>query len=102
MEIALLGDRFDAQRARELGLINRVVPLAELAGETEKLAQRLAAGPAEALARTKTLLNQSLETPLAAQLAAEQQSFAACGAHPDFAEGLAGFFERRKQAYQAN
>jgi 2-(1,2-epoxy-1,2-dihydrophenyl)acetyl-CoA isomerase len=100
MEIALLGDRFDAARARELGLINRVVPLAELAAETLKLAQRLAAGPAEALARTKALLNQSLETSLESQLVAEQRSFAACGAHADFSEGLAAFFERRKPAYE--
>jgi 2-(1,2-epoxy-1,2-dihydrophenyl)acetyl-CoA isomerase len=100
MEIALLGDRFDAARARELGLINRVVPLDELAAETLKLAQRLAAGPAEALARTKALLNQSLETSLEAQLVAEQRSFAACGAHADFSEGLAAFFERRKAVYE--
>lgn len=99
MEIALLGDRFDAARARELGLINRVVPLEDLAAETLKLAQRLAAGPAEALARTKALLNQSLETSLEAQLVAEQRSFAACGAHVDFSEGLAAFFERRKAVY---
>ena len=99
MEIALLGDRFDAARARELGLINRIVPLEDLAAETLKLAQRLAAGPAEALARTKALLNQSLETSLEAQLVAEQRSFAACGAHADFSEGLAAFFERRKAVY---
>jgi 2-(1,2-epoxy-1,2-dihydrophenyl)acetyl-CoA isomerase len=99
MEIALLGDRFDATRARELGLVNRVVPLAQLTDETEALAQRLAAGPAAALARTKALLNQSLDTALEAQLHAEQRAFAACGAHPDFNEGLAAFFERRKASY---
>ena len=99
MEIALLGDRFDAARACELGLINRVVPLAELAAAALDLAQRLAAGPAEALARTKALLNQSLETSLESQLLAEQRSFAACGAHADFSEGLAAFFEKRKARY---
>ena len=101
MEIALLGDRFDAARARELGLINRSVPLAELSAETLKLAQRLAAGPAEALARTKALLNQSLDHSLATQLLAEQRSFAACGAHPDFNEGLAAFFEKRPGRFVA-
>ena len=99
MEIALLGDRFDAARARELGLVNHVVPAAELDAEALKLAQRLAAGPAEALARTKALLNQSLETSLEAQLVAEQRSFAACGVNADFNEGLAAFFERRKAVY---
>jgi len=99
MEIALLGDRFDAARARELGLINRVVPLAELPGETLKLAQRLAAGPAEALARTKALLNGSLGNSLAAQLLAEQRAFATCGVQADFAEGLNAFFEKRKPVF---
>lgn len=99
MEIALLGDRFDATCARELGLVNRVVPLAQLTAEAEGLAQRLAAGPAAALARTKALLNQSLDTALETQLHAEQRAFAACGAHPDFNEGLAAFFERRKASY---
>jgi 2-(1,2-epoxy-1,2-dihydrophenyl)acetyl-CoA isomerase len=99
MEIALLGDRLDATRACELGLINRVVPLAELDGETLKLAQRLAAGPAEALARTKALLNQSLDNSLEAQLQAEQRAFAACGVHPDFSEGLSAFFDKRKPVF---
>ena len=42
MEIALLGDRFDAQRALTLGLVNRVVALSEIETETNKLASRLA------------------------------------------------------------
>ncbi|MCM8596737.1 enoyl-CoA hydratase/isomerase family protein [Accumulibacter sp.] len=99
MEIALLGERFDAIRARELGLVNRVLPLADLASETLSLARRMAAGPAGALARTKALLNQSLAASLEAQLHAEQRAFAACGAEPDFREGLAAFFERRPANY---
>ena len=95
MEIALLGDRFDAARAGELGLVNRIVPRAQLADETAALAARLAAGPTAALARTKALLNASFTQPLSAQLVGEQHAFAACGAEPDFAEGLAGFFEKR-------
>lgn len=99
MEIALLGERFDAIKARELRLVNRVLPLADLASETLALARRLAAGPAGALARTKALLNQSLAASLEAQLHAEQRAFAACGAEPDFREGLAAFFERRPANY---
>ncbi|MEF8752483.1 MAG: enoyl-CoA hydratase-related protein [Accumulibacter sp.] len=99
MEIALLGDRFDAARACELGLLNRVVPAAELPAAAMALAQRLASGPTGALARTKALLNQSLATPLAEQLHAEQEAFAACAAEADFGEGLAAFFERRPAAY---
>lgn len=99
MEIALLGERFDAARALDLGLVNRVVPLVKLSEVTGLLAQRLAAGPSTALARTKALLNQSLGTSLETQLQDEQRAFAACGAGADFSEGLAAFFEHRKASY---
>ena len=102
MEIALLGERFDALRALELGLVNRVVEGAQLDVDTQKLAQRLAAGPALALARTKALVNASaaaLADSLETQLLAEQRAFVDCAAHPDFAEGLAAFFEKRRAVY---
>lgn len=99
MEIALLGERFDAARACELGLVNRVVAPAQLLDEAHKLARRLACGPALALAQTKALLNQSCDNSLEAQLLAEQRFFADCAAHPDFAEGLAAFFEKRRPVY---
>ena len=68
MEIALLGERFDATTAERLGLVNRVVPLAALDQETSKLAARLAAGPTAVYARTKALLNGSLNASLETQL----------------------------------
>jgi len=61
MEIALLGERFDAASAERLGLVNRVVPSASLDAETGKLAARLAAGPTAVYARTKALVNGSLK-----------------------------------------
>jgi len=98
-ELALLGDRFDANSAASLGLVNRVVPLDQLSAEAEALAARLAKGPAAALARTKALLNLSFEHSLAQQLNAEKRAFAACAAEPDFAEGLAAFVEKRKPKF---
>lgn len=98
-ELALLGDRFDAATAASLGLVNRVVPLAELDAETEALATRLARGPAHALARTKALLNAAFDHSLDQQLKAEQRAFASCAAEPDFAEGLAAFAGKRKPKF---
>lgn len=95
MEIALLGDRFEAPQALTWGLVNRVVPGGELLREAELLVRRLATGPAAAMARTKHLLDTSLAATLAEQLHGEQCAFAACGSEPDFAEGLAAFFEKR-------
>ena len=96
MEIALLGDRFDARRALELGIVNRVVPLADLEMETRKLAVRLAQGPTAVYGRTKRLINESLNRSLTEQLQAEQDNFAASAASPDFAEGVRAFVDKRK------
>ncbi|WP_236025321.1 enoyl-CoA hydratase/isomerase family protein [Arenibaculum pallidiluteum] len=99
-EIALLGDRFGAAEAERLGLVNRVVPAASLEAETLSLAHRLAAGPTAAYARTKALLNASLDRPLESQLQAEAESFAAGAATRDFAEGVAAFVAKRKPVFQ--
>lgn len=55
-ELMLLGDFFGAEEAREMGFVNRVVPLAELVPQATALAQRLAAKPQESLRATKRLL----------------------------------------------
>jgi len=94
-EIACLGDRFSAQDAKEIGLVNRVVPGTVLNAETAALAARLAAGPTLAYARTKALLNASAHRSLEDQLAAEAAAFGDCAAGEDFAEGLAAFLAKR-------
>ena len=96
MELALLADRFDAARAYELGLVNWVVPAAELEAETMKLARRLAAGPTRAYANTKALLNRSLQSAYEEQLQAELEAFGECATTEDFVEGVRAFVEKRK------
>jgi 2-(1,2-epoxy-1,2-dihydrophenyl)acetyl-CoA isomerase len=100
MEIALLGDRFDAATAERLGLVNRVVPAESLDQETAKLATRLAAGPTTVYGRTKQLLNGSLGSSLETQLQREAEAFAASASEPDFQEGLAAFIEKRKPRFR--
>ena len=95
MELALLGDRITPQLASDYGLINWVVPSAELDERTAELAARLAAGPVAALSRTKALLNESLGTELEEQLVSEKSSFIAGVAGPEFAEGVSAFVEKR-------
>jgi 2-(1,2-epoxy-1,2-dihydrophenyl)acetyl-CoA isomerase len=99
MEIALLGDRFDAATAERLGLVNRVVALNSLESDTAKLAARLAAGPTAVYARTKALLNASLGSSLESQLQREAEAFAQSASEPDFNEGLAAFVEKRKPRF---
>ena len=100
-ELLLLGDRFDAVAARQMGLVNRVVPAAAFAAEIDKLSARLAAGPAKANARGKRLLQQSLQTPLHEQLDAERESFLRCTTEPDFVEGVRAFMEKRKPDFRS-
>jgi enoyl-CoA hydratase len=57
-EILFTGDRFDARRAYEWGLVNRVVPVARLEEETFSIAARIAAMPRFGLALTKRAVNQ--------------------------------------------
>jgi len=99
MEIALLGERFSAATALGLGIVNQVVPAAELAAATRKLAARLAAGPAAAYARTKALLNTSSSHSLETQLQREAEAFALCASEPDFIEGLDAFAAKRKARF---
>ena len=98
-EIAFLGDRFGAVEAERWGLVNRVVPLAELEEATGKLAGRLARGPALSYARTKALLNASDNNDLGAQLVAETESFASSALTEDFAAGVAAFVEKKPAVF---
>ncbi len=102
MELALLADRFDAKTALQIGLVNRVVPAAELDAATTALAERLAQGPTHAYGNTKRLLNRALASTLESQLQAEAESFADCAATEDFAEGVRAFVEKRKPRFRGH
>ncbi len=91
----MLGDRFGAQEAAALGLVNRVLPLAELDGAVADAARRIAAGPTLAVRNLKRLLRGSMQRSLSEQLQAEALSFGQCTGTADFAEGIAAFLGKR-------
>ncbi len=95
MEMMLLGGRYDAREALAMGLVNRVVPPADLENETTRLAARLASGPARAHALGKALVNASLGSTLEEQLTAEEEAFVRSSATADFAEGVRAFCDKR-------
>jgi 2-(1,2-epoxy-1,2-dihydrophenyl)acetyl-CoA isomerase len=95
MEILLLSERFGAADALSLGLVNRVVPAADLDSATNALVQTLATGPVHATRRAKRLVRESLSRTLSEQLEAEAASFAACAGTADFVEGITAFVQKR-------
>ena len=100
MEIALLADRFDAETAKAWGLVNWVVPAAELDAKTQEIAARLATGPTRVYGRTKAMLQRAIDNPLEAQLQREAEAFATSATEPDFAEGVTAFVEKRAPQFQ--
>jgi len=99
MEIMLLGERFDARRALELGLVNRVVPGADLERAVAAVVEALATGPVLAIRNAKRLLRESLGRTLSEQLDAEAVSFGACSGTDDFVEGITAFLEKRPAVF---
>ena len=100
MQIALLSDAFDAAEALSMGVVNRVVPAADLEKETLVLATRLAAGPTLAYGRMKRLMRQSFDNDLPTQLDAERENFKASTQTADFQEALQAFFAKRPPVFQ--
>jgi len=99
MAILLLSERFSAADALSLGLVNRVVPAAELDAVTGALVQALATGPVLATRQAKRLVRESLSRSLSEQLDAERASFAACAGTADFVEGITAFLEKRSPRF---
>ena len=101
MEIYLLSERFSADEAKQMGLVNRVVSVDALKATVDAWATSIATGPAVALRNVKRLVRESLDRSLAEQLRAESDGFAACAGTSDFAEGLNAFFDKRSPRFSS-
>lgn len=95
LEIALLGETFDAHQALQWGLVNRVVPADRVLEETLGLGRRLAQGPTLAIGKMKRLLRGSFDHSLDEQLDLESAAFQASATTDDFAEGVSAFLAKR-------
>jgi 2-(1,2-epoxy-1,2-dihydrophenyl)acetyl-CoA isomerase len=98
-EIAMLGERVDAETALRIGLVNRVVPADALMTEARAIADRLAAGAPRALALTKRTMEAAWHLDLDAALEAEAIAQGEAGGTADHAEGVAAFVEKREPRF---
>lgn len=94
-ELLLLGEVFDGAQAQALGLVNAVVPDAELDDFVAARLARLSAQPPAALRRTKVLLRQASKAPVELALEAEFIAFAEGLASAECQEAVSAFFEKR-------
>lgn len=99
-QLTMLGERLPAAQALEWGLVNEVVPDAELRDAGLALAERLATGPTVALANMKRALSSAADAALAGQLALEAELQQAHATTADYAEGVAAFKEKRRPQFQ--
>ena len=102
LELLLTGDQVTAPEALRLGLVNRVVPAAELMTEAKKLATALAAKAPIAIRYILEAVNKGLEMPLAQAQIFEATLFGLVSSTADMREGTAAFLEKRKPAFKGH
>src|ERR1700686_4693757 len=99
-ELFYTGDMIDAKTALALGLVNQVVPAAQLEAEVKSLAQKIVQGPSLAIRAVKRALFASQEKELARALDNEVREQIRCYLSEDCNEGIRAFFEKRPPKFQ--
>jgi 2-(1,2-epoxy-1,2-dihydrophenyl)acetyl-CoA isomerase len=99
-ELFYTGDMIDAKTALSLGIVNRVVPAAQLEAEVTLLAQKIAEGPPVAIRAVKKSLFGSEKEKLAKALEHEVQEQVRCYLSEDCSEGIRAFFEKRPPRFR--
>ena len=99
-ELFYTGDMIDAKTALALGLVNQVVPAAQLEATVKTLAQKIAHGPSLAIRAAKKALFASEEKELARALDNEVREQIRCYLSEDCSEGIRAFFDKRPPKFQ--
>ncbi len=100
MEMILTGDQVDAREAHRIGLVNKVVPLAELLPACEAIAQTIISKGQVAIRLAMKAVNMTQEASLADGQELEASLFGVCCGTEDFKEGTTAFLEKRKPAFR--
>jgi 2-(1,2-epoxy-1,2-dihydrophenyl)acetyl-CoA isomerase len=99
-ELALFGDVISAREAEQIGVVNRVVPDAELDAFVDDWARRLAEGPPLALQMTKRMITNAFSLSLSEALGWEAAAQTVNFASKDTREGVVAFVEKRAPVFR--
>lgn len=99
-ELCFTGDTIGAEEALRIGLVNAVVPHAELLGKVKDVAKKIASKGRVAVAQCKRVIHAGEDIPLDVANAIEMQAFGALFATADRREGMAAFLEKRAAAFK--
>src|SRR5438128_9389343 len=100
LQILLTGEQISAQEALRIGLVNEVVPLAQLLSRGEEIAKKIIANAPLAVQYTLEAVNKGMEMPLAEGLFLEATLFSVACATEDKKEGTSAFLEKRGAAFK--
>jgi enoyl-CoA hydratase len=98
--MCLTGEIIDATEALRIGLVQRVVPAADLRGEALRIAKGIATRAPLAITATKRAIREGAALPLAEGLALEALHFGAMVSTADFREGTRAFLDKRKPVFE--
>jgi len=100
LEMILTGDQVDATEALRIGLVNKVVPLAELLPTAAAMARSILGKGQLAVRMAIKAVNATMEAPLSEGMHIESGLFGECCSTEDFKEGTRAFLEKRKPAFR--
>ncbi|MCA1769456.1 MAG: enoyl-CoA hydratase/isomerase family protein [Halomonas sp.] len=96
LDLCTTGRKIDANEALRIGLVNRVMPQAELEAYAEELTKQLGGNGPQSVRATKQAIHDGMEQDLDSALALETALFAFCFAGDEQTEGMSAFVEKRK------
>lgn len=97
MELIYTADTIDANRAKEIGMVNYVVPAEELMDKTMEMAKKICTNAQKAIRVSKMAIRRGIDCDISTAVTYEALAFATCFGTEDQKEGMQAFLEKRKE-----
>ncbi len=100
IELILTGDMINAEEAKRIGLVNKVVPEGDVLKQASGMAKKVASKAGKALAAALKAIEEGMNEPLSIGLTREAQLFGEICKTADMKEGISAFLEKRQPKFQ--